>query len=173
MPQDSLPGDHTTYAQQYKMMQDSGHKDPRPRRQFITDLIADIKEKQADQNHQIILGLDANEILEADGTPVKSSSITHLKRECGLTDVYEHQHEVIGDTSSKKNHKIDHLLVSPDVLPTIDRSGFLPWGTMMESDHRTGFADFNASLLFGKEDSDSTALSARKLHTKYAKRVEK
>ena len=64
-------------------------------------------------------------------------------------------------------------MVSPDVLPTIDRSGFLPWGTMMESDHRTGFADFNASLLFGKEDSDSTALSARKLHTKYAKRVEK
>mmetsp|Transcript_49157 Transcript_49157/g.96086 ORF Transcript_49157/g.96086 Transcript_49157/m.96086 type:complete len:85 (-) Transcript_49157:1029-1283(-) len=68
VPQDSLPGDHTTYAKQYKMMQDAGHTDPRPRRQFITDLIADLKAKQEDQNHQIILGLDANEILEADGT---------------------------------------------------------------------------------------------------------
>ena len=171
VPQDSLPGDQTTYAQQYKMMQDAGHLDPRPRRQFITDLIADIKAKQADQNHQIILGLDANEILEADGTPVKSSSIIHLKRECGLTDVYEFQHEVVGDTSSKKRHKIDHLLVSPDVLPSVVRSGFLPWGTVIESDHRTGFVDFDATLLFGQETSDSTSLSARKLHTKYAKRV--
>ena len=63
VPQDSLPGAHTTYAQQYKMMLDAGHTDPRPRRQFITDLTADIQVKQADQKHSIILGLDANEIL--------------------------------------------------------------------------------------------------------------
>ena len=130
VPQDSLPGDQTTYAQQYKMMQDAGHLDPRPRRQLITDLIADITAKQADQNHQIILSLDANEILEVDGTPVKSSSITHLKRESGLTDVYEFQHEVLGDTSSKKRHKIDHLLASPDVLPSVVRLGFLPRETV-------------------------------------------
>ena len=141
---------------------------PRPRRQFIKDLIADIKEKQADNNHQVILGLDANEIIEVDGAPVKTTSITHLKRECGLTDVYEYQHESIGDTSSKKSHKINHLLVSPDVLPTIIRSGFLPWGTPFDSDHRTGFDNFSANLLFRKKDSDTTALSARKPHTKYA-----
>ena len=128
VPQDSLPGAHTTYAQQYKMMQDAGHTDPRPRRQFITDLIADIQAKQADNKNHIILGLDANEILEPDGTPVKSTSITYLKRECGLIGAYEHQHEIIGDTSSKKNHKIDHLLVSPDLLPAIVRSGFFPGG---------------------------------------------
>ena len=73
VPQDSLPGDHTTYAQQYKTILDAGNANPRPRRQFITDLIADIKEKQADNNHQIILGLDANVIIEADGIPVKTT----------------------------------------------------------------------------------------------------
>mmetsp|Transcript_28020 Transcript_28020/g.43278 ORF Transcript_28020/g.43278 Transcript_28020/m.43278 type:complete len:188 (-) Transcript_28020:107-670(-) len=44
---------------------------------------------------------------------------------------------------------------------------------MMDSYHRIGFTDFNAILLFGQQDSDTTALSARKLHTKFAKRVEK
>ena len=101
VPQDSLPGDYTAYTQQYKSMLDAGHTDPRPRRQFITDLIAEIKSKQADNHHQIVLVLDANEILEPDDTPVKSTSITHLKRECGLTDVYEYHHETIGDTSIK------------------------------------------------------------------------
>ena len=106
VPQDSLPGDYTAYAQQYKSILNAGHKDPRPRRQFITDLIAEIKSKQADTHHQITLLLDANEILESDGTPVKSTSITHLKRECGLTDVYEHHHETLGDTSMKKITKL-------------------------------------------------------------------
>ena len=62
--QDSLPGDHTTYAQQYKSMLDAGHTDPYPRRQFITDLMAEIKSKQADNHHQIILALDVNKKID-------------------------------------------------------------------------------------------------------------
>ena len=119
MPQDSLPGDNTAYAQQFQMMLEQGAIYPRPKRQFITDLITDIKTKQSTNKHQIILGLDANEVLEPGGQPVKSTSMTHLKRECGLTDVYEYQHEKLGDTSIKKLHKTDHLLVSNDVLQVI------------------------------------------------------
>ena len=170
--QDSLPDPFTTYAQQFKMMQDADHSDPPPRRQFITDLIKEIKQKQKTGKHQIILGIDANEVLEPDGEPVKSHSITRLKRECGLIDVFEHHHAQIGDTSNKKLHKIDHLLVSQSITPALIRSGFLPWGDVIASDHRTGFVDFQADILFGNMD-DPTSSSARKLNTKYPKRVER
>ena len=76
------------------------------------------------------------------------------------------------NTSIKKEHKIDHLLVSQDVLPSVTRSGFLPWGVVIASDHRTGFLDVNASMLFGTLD-DTTAPSSRLLHTKYPKRTKK
>ena len=172
VPQDSLPGPFTAYAQQYNHLQESDDPDPRPRRQFLVDLIKEIKAKQSTGNHQIILGIDANEILEPNGTKVKKTSITKLKRECGLTDVFEHQHELTGDISIKKNHNIDHLLVSEEVLPSVIRSGFLPWGVVIASDHRLGFIDINASLLFG-ELEDNTAASTRLLHTKYPKRTKK
>ena len=80
--------------------------------------------------------------------------------------------QIIGDNSIKKNHKIDHLLVSQDILPTVIRSGFLPWGAVIASDHRTGFLDVNASMLFGDLE-DNTASSSRLLHTKYPKRTKK
>ena len=51
------------------------------------------------------MGIDANKDLEPDGTPVKKHIITSLKRECGLTDVFEFQHKEIGDTSIKKDTK--------------------------------------------------------------------
>ena len=56
---------------------------------MIQDLATKIKPKQ-EAGNQIILGIDANEILEPDGTPVKKYSRTKLKRECGLTDDFEY-----------------------------------------------------------------------------------
>ena len=78
VPQDSLPGLLTAYAQQYKILTDNDEIDPRPRRQMIVDLIKEIKLKQK-AGDQIILGIDANEILEPDGSPIKKHSITNLK----------------------------------------------------------------------------------------------
>ena len=171
VPQDSLPGPLTAYAQQYKLLIDNDETDLRPRRRMIVDLIKEIKSKQ-EAGNQIILGIDANEILEPDGSPVKKHSITTLKRDCGLTDVFEYQHEQVSDTSIKKIHKIDHILVSQDVLPSVKRSGFLPWGAVMASDHRTGFLDLDTETLFGTIE-DSTHSSSRILHTKYPKRTKK
>mmetsp|Transcript_4469 Transcript_4469/g.6574 ORF Transcript_4469/g.6574 Transcript_4469/m.6574 type:complete len:93 (+) Transcript_4469:105-383(+) len=92
---------------------------------MIVDLIKKIKLKQ-EVGNQIILGINVNKILERDGSPVKKHSITAFKRECGLTDVFEYQHKQVGDTSIKKLHKMDHILASQDVLPSVKRPGFLP-----------------------------------------------
>ena len=112
-------------------------------------------------------------MLESAGVPVKPTSITALQRDCGLQDVYEYQHELRGDTTNKKQHKIDHLLISPALLPAVIRSGFLPFGEILESNHRTGFADFDSTVLFGEEIPDLTNTANRKLHTKYPKRMAK
>ena len=72
VPQDSLPGPFMTYAQQYKILTNNDVTDPRSRRRMINDLIKEIKSKQ-DAGNQIILGIDANEVLEPDGTPVKKT----------------------------------------------------------------------------------------------------
>ena len=75
-------------------MQDKGITDPHPKRQFIQDLIQKLTEKQSARHH-IILGIDANEAIEQTGVPVSKHSITKLKRECGLTDVFKYQHGII------------------------------------------------------------------------------
>ena len=62
--------------------------------------------------------------------------------------------------------------MSQSILPALIRSGFLPLGDVIASDHRTGFVDFQADILFGKID-DPPSASARKLNTKYPKRVQK
>ena len=80
VPQDSLPGKLTAYAQQLTIMIDVGATNLRPRRQFITDLIKDIKQKKEDPHRQIILGIDANEIIESPRIKVKTTSISHLVR---------------------------------------------------------------------------------------------
>ena len=63
MPQDTLPGPLTAYTQQYNILHDADDLDPRPRRQFIIDLTKEINKKQAIGNLQIIVGIDANEII--------------------------------------------------------------------------------------------------------------
>mmetsp|Transcript_2376 Transcript_2376/g.5063 ORF Transcript_2376/g.5063 Transcript_2376/m.5063 type:complete len:111 (-) Transcript_2376:226-558(-) len=101
---------------------------------MIDDLIKEIKSKQ-DAGNQIILGIDANEILEPYDTPVKKQSITNL-------------------------------MFSKEVLPAVKRSGFLPWGAVIASDHQTGYLDLDIEELFGKVE-DSSHSSSRILHTHY------
>ena len=103
----------------------------------------------------IIIGLDANEIILPPQETATPTSISNLVREYGLIDVYAHMHGTVGDTSIKKSHKIDHLLVSSETPPSLQRLGFLPWNQVIESDHRAGFADFDASKLFGEEPQDA------------------
>ena len=79
----------------------------------------------------------------------------------------------MGDTTNTKQHKIDHLLISPALLPVVIRSGFLPFGEILESDRRTDFVDSDSTVLFGEEIPDLTNTSKSKLHIKYPKRMTK
>ena len=58
------------------------------------------------------------------------------------------------------------------MLPSVTRLGFLQWGAVIASDHRAGFVDLNAEMLFVSLE-DITTSSSRLLHTKYPKRTKK
>jgi hypothetical protein len=77
-------GDNSVWNQQKIFMRDRQSKQsPHPRKQFIQDLIVFIKARQ-NANHEIILNLDANEVLGEE-----SQGIAKLMRECGLVDLLD------------------------------------------------------------------------------------
>jgi hypothetical protein len=76
-------GDSSAWTLQSIFMKDRQSKIAlNPRKQFITDLIAFIYQKQS-LNHEIILNLDANKALGEE-----SQGITKLMRECNLVDLH-------------------------------------------------------------------------------------
>ena len=79
----------------------------------------------------------------------------------------------MGDTSRKINTKIDHVLISPDLQAAVKHPGFLPWNQVMETDHRTGFVDFDEIELFGENTEDKTYNASRKLSTDYPYLIDK
>ena len=87
--------------------------------------------------------------------------------------MYEHQHKYTGDISRRNTKKIDHVLISHNLILTVKHLGFLPWNQIMESDHRTGFLDFDENELFGKITEDPTHSASRKLSTDYPELIDK
>ena len=71
--------------------------------------------------------------------------------------------------TTTKQHILFHFLISPALLSAVIRSGFLSFGEILESDHCTGFVDFDSTVLFREEILDLTNTVNRKLHTKYPK----
>ena len=97
---------------------------PDPKGQFLVDLEVFIKKRRI-LDEGIILAVDANEPLIDVSRPEKLTGISKLLKNCCLTDVFENMHEGgCGNTSDKKNHKIDHIAVSEAILPAAKRCGF-------------------------------------------------
>jgi hypothetical protein len=75
--------DTDAWTQEKIFMRDrQSRQSPHPRRQFIKDLIT-INDKRS-VNHDIMLNLDANEILGEE-----TQGISMLMRECGLVDLLD------------------------------------------------------------------------------------
>ena len=78
-----------------------------------------------------------------------------------------------GNTSDKKNHKIDHIAVSEAILPAVLRYGFFPFDEICDTDHRSGYVLWDTELIFGVEPDDLTSPERRKLILAYPDRVDK
>ena len=82
-------------------------------------------------------------------------------------------HTECGSTSDKKNHKIDHIAVSEEILPAAIRSGFFPFDEIYDTDHRSGYVLWDTVGLFGVEPDDQTSRDRQQLLLAYPDRVDK
>jgi hypothetical protein len=148
------------YDQQYALLLSKGICKPNVRRQFITDLTKLINDLQS-AGHEILLSLDANEILGQD----KTFGIGHLLDECTLADLH-----CLGPALPPATYKygadrkIDFMLGSPAVANCIRSAGFLAYDNGIFSKHRGLFIDLDFQELMRSVDSISPA-PARRLNS--------
>lgn len=65
------------------------------------------------------------------------------------------------------------MLISPALLPAIERIGWYEYNAFVSSDHRAGYIDFNTSKLFHNGITNTTYPATQKLRLHTIVRVEK
>jgi hypothetical protein len=115
------------------------------REQFITDIIAQIRELQSAGN-AIQLSFDAN---EASGP---GSGVARIMCQCGLSDAHSlctSDSSPMPATYQRGSKKIDFVLISPSLVAAVVGVSILALHDGYLSDHRALVVDYNATLLFG------------------------
>ena len=133
---------------------------PDPRSQTIVDLQAFIQHR-LDQQEEIILSIDANEIIEHQKH--QKNSISSMITSLGLIN--------LSDTLPQKfeSHRggrlIDFCLISPNLSSAIESFGYLPYDQITSTDHRLMFLDLNIQELFNHKPDSPMLHSSRILKT--------
>jgi hypothetical protein len=125
------------------------------------------------QGHNLIVALDANEVLGED-----SSGLSKLLHDCGLYDLLDLPGSDVSaqltDTFQRgTNRRIDYILGTERPLQSLCRRGALAYNDGIVSDHRGLFVDFDPLLLFGGSTSDPVSPSSRGFTSKNKKKVTK
>lgn len=126
---------------------------PHSHRQFILDLQSWIEAIIKD-GHEIILAMDANEAYNPD-VNVTPHPLTHqsgkitldkkhdgklatLISTCGLKDplAVQHHERPFPPSYFRGQNRIDYILVTPQLMSSVIRSGSLPFYSIFQGDHR-------------------------------------
>lgn len=116
-----------------------------PRTAFIQDLRHFISTLQSN-GHDIILGGDFNETLDD-----CNSGILKLVTYNNLTDpfLYRFPHHSTFGTHANGQRRIDSVLITPTLLPSLLKIGYAPFHYSTRSDHRPLLLEFQTRALFG------------------------
>jgi hypothetical protein len=95
----------------------------------------------------VILCGDFNDILDMNSPLIQLCTDPALQ----MVDILSTLHPTTSvlPTCDRGSTRIDFALISPDLVPTIRRCGYLPFRLYIDSDHRFLFLDFSTSVLFG------------------------
>ena len=133
--------------------------------QDLTDFI----QKKQESGHQIVLSIDTNEDIQQN--PQHTTGLQTLIQKTELIDTSM----ILPNSADTRNtgSKIDYMLVSPAIVPAIERIGWYEYNAFVPSDHRAGFIDFNSAKLFHNRITNITHPSIQKLRLQCTTRVEK
>lgn len=134
---------NTAYHQQIRALNKAGRHQIHPRHAFITDLINFVAKLQTN-GHDIILGGDFNESIED-----KNSGLLKLITTTNLTDPFQHRfpHHPTFGTHAMGHRRIDSVLFSPSLLPSLKSIGYAPFQYTKSSDHRPLLFDLDRQIL--------------------------
>jgi hypothetical protein len=125
-----------------------GVPSPHPRKAFLQDFSQ--LRSWSSAGHEFIVSGDLNELLGEN--PDEFGSIA---TEFDLADVYRHRHGMEEPATFNCGHRrLDYILCSVPLLPTVTACGILPFNILLSSDHRTVFVDFDTNMLFGSLPSE-------------------
>ncbi len=152
-------GDNTCYSQQWRILRNtSTQQDPKPRQQFITDLIKLVKKWQEEQS-EIIIGMDANDPID---TP--NSDIIKLLQDTTLTTL--HKDIEAPATYARGKNCIDFIFGTPQIANATKAKGFIPFlNGAWVSDHRALFVDIDTLALFNGDTSNLENPNTRNLNS--------
>jgi hypothetical protein len=144
-PQPTNPKGNTAWHQQRLALNLARRHHIHSHKAFVDDLLQTIQQFQR-QNHDIILGGDFNETLDA-----TNSGLLKIATSCNLTDPWLLRHPGHGPfkTQATGSKRIDSVLMSHRLLDSVRSIGYDPFGFITNSDHRPLFLDFHTRCLFG------------------------
>ena len=127
-------GIDTAYNQQYRALRRQGKQNPKPRIQFIQDLITTVHKYK--QEGEVIVMLDAN-------SELTEKYMEQLLTNTSLYDVMGYTHNTHSPATYVRGTKtIDFLLATKQLLPHIKQAGMLSFNDGIQSDHRGLWLDF-------------------------------
>eukprot|EP00957_Ditylum_brightwellii_P211962 15366814-Ditylum_brightwellii.AAC.1 len=134
----------STYHQQLTLFNKSSSTRIEPQKQYIKDLKHWLKQCK-EKNEKLIIAGDFNS-----NFALGSYTSTLLSDpELDLTNLMYDISNTAFSTSKTGRDIIDHILVLGEIIPAVTRKGYTPFDSILYTDHRGMFVDFNNLLLFG------------------------
>ena len=156
----SNPGTNTAAEQQRTRLIQREQGKPRkkstldPRKAFIHDLDEFLKSIH-EENHEIILMMDANECMHE-----KASKIRNVITKHGLTDIHRLNHGEHDpqewNTYNRGSKKIDFIFGTTGVVEWTTRCGIEEFNARIQSDHRGLWIDVDLEAILGGKIPDLT-----------------
>jgi hypothetical protein len=129
-----------------------------PRHNFQYDLCNYIRQKKQ-ESYSIILGGDFNESMDQPRSAMRELAVT-----CGLVDIWARRNpDIEFNTRHPRSKRIDYVLVTPDIHPSVTAVGYFPFKYRGNSHHRSIYVDFDTATLFENKTSRLANLQKRGL----------
>jgi len=123
----------TATAQQTRLLLQQGILHPNPRKQFITDIIRQIRQWRQ-QGKEVLLGMDANENVDD-----PHSQIARIFDDTDLIDLHHHRFPALEKpaTHQRGSSPINIMLGSPLLAAALQHAWILPFGkpALIKGDH--------------------------------------
>jgi hypothetical protein len=161
----STAGAKTARMQQWNLLRRAGDTDPNPRKSFCNDLDSFLTTLQAAGDELILMG-DLNEHLEDN-----ASGMNAAVAKFGLVDSVSYHHGTDGEvpTHSRSNNRLDYVLCTHAIAPSIWRCGVLPFNSVACSDHRGVFIDVDIDEFLGGDPPALMSIALRGIRSQSPK----